>query len=129
MKCLVSIWKATSGWNWLIKLPYCWLWIGIFRLVNPLRATGLLLYLKTSENKRFSDIFRRYKRRPVARNGLCLRRRNVTTYAIISLTLPVPCTSGGLKDLHKTFWGTTKKCKNKNLTKYFFFVWDWDRKG
>ena len=22
----------------------------------------------------------------------------------------------GLKDLHKTFWGTTKKCENKNLT-------------
>ena len=22
----------------------------------------------------------------------------------------------GLKGLHKTFWGTTKKCENKNLT-------------
>ena len=21
----------------------------------------------------------------------------------------------GIKDLHKTFWGTTKKCENKNL--------------
>ena len=27
---------------------------------------------------------------------------------------------GDLKGLHKTFWGTTKKCENKNLT-YFFF--------
>ena len=27
-----------------------------------------------------------------------------------------------LKDLHKTFWGTTKKCENKNLTQCFLFV-------
>ena len=33
------------------------------------------------------------------------------------------------KGLHKTFWGTTKKCENKNLTKYFHFVRDWDVKG
>ena len=25
-----------------------------------------------------------------------------------------------LKDLHETFWGTTKKCENKNLS-YFYF--------
>ena len=33
----------------------------------------------------------------------------------------------GLKGLHKTFWGTTKKCENKNLTYFFLFVRDWDR--
>ena len=27
----------------------------------------------------------------------------------------------GLKGLHKTFWSTTKKCENKNLTYYFFY--------
>ena len=32
-----------------------------------------------------------------------------------------------LKDLHKTFWGTTKKYKNKNLNWFFLFVWHWDR--
>ena len=26
----------------------------------------------------------------------------------------------GLKDLHKTFWGTTKKCENKNLIPFSF---------
>ena len=26
----------------------------------------------------------------------------------------------GLKGFHKTFWGTTKKCENKNLTKFLF---------
>ena len=31
--------------------------------------------------------------------------------------------------LHKTFWGTTKKCENENLTYIFLFVWDWDGKG
>ena len=25
-----------------------------------------------------------------------------------------------LKGLHKTFWGTTKKCENKNLTQFSF---------
>ena len=28
----------------------------------------------------------------------------------------------GLKDLHKTFCGTTKKCENKNLSKFFPIV-------
>ena len=28
----------------------------------------------------------------------------------------------GLKGLHKTFWGTTKKCENKNLTYFFLFI-------
>ena len=27
---------------------------------------------------------------------------------------------GGLKDLHKTFWGTTKECQNENLTEFLF---------
>ena len=39
--------------------------------MNPVPATGLFLYtLKTSENQRFSDVFRDYRKRPVARNGL-----------------------------------------------------------
>ena len=25
-----------------------------------------------------------------------------------------------LNGLHKTFWGTTKKCENKNLTQFLF---------
>ena len=25
-----------------------------------------------------------------------------------------------------TFWGTTKKCGNKNLSSFFLFVWDWN---
>ena len=38
---------------------------------NPLHATGLFLYpLKTWENQRFSDVFRRHRKRPVAWNGL-----------------------------------------------------------
>ena len=35
----------------------------------------------------------------------------------------------GLKGLHKTFSGITKKCENKNLTLFFHFVRDWDIKG
>ena len=38
---------------------------------NPFHVTGLLRYpLKTSENQRFSDVFRGYWKRPVAWNGL-----------------------------------------------------------
>ena len=34
---------------------------------NPFHATNLFLYpLKTSENLRFSDVFRGYRKRPVA---------------------------------------------------------------
>ena len=37
----------------------------------PFRITGLFLYhSKISENQRFSDVFRRYRKRSVVRNGL-----------------------------------------------------------
>ena len=40
-------------------------------LINPFHATGLFLFpLKTSGNQRFSDVFRGYKKRSVALNGL-----------------------------------------------------------
>ena len=32
----------------------------------------------------------------------------------------------GLKGFHKTFWGTTKKRENKNLTLFFLFARDRD---
>ena len=39
--------------------------------ISPLHATGLFLYpLKASENQRFSDVFKGYRKRPVAWNGL-----------------------------------------------------------
>ena len=39
--------------------------------LNPFHATGLVLYsLKMSKHKRFSDVFRRYSKRPLALNGL-----------------------------------------------------------
>ena len=42
-------------------------------IINPFHATDLLLYpLKTSENQRFSDVFRGYQKRSVVRNGLTL---------------------------------------------------------
>ena len=40
-------------------------------MLNPFHATGVFLYpLKTSENGRSSDVFRGYRKRPVALNGL-----------------------------------------------------------
>ena len=42
-------------------------------LVNPFHATRLFRYaLKTSENLKFSDVFRGYRNGPVAWNGLIL---------------------------------------------------------
>ena len=39
--------------------------------LNPFHATDLFLYLlKRPENQTFSDVFREYEKRPVARNGL-----------------------------------------------------------
>ena len=39
--------------------------------INPCHATGYILYLlKTSENQMFSDVFRGYRKRPVAGSGL-----------------------------------------------------------
>ena len=41
------------------------------KLFNPFHAIGLFLYpLKTSENLRFFDVFRGYRKRPVAWKGL-----------------------------------------------------------
>ena len=41
------------------------------RLLNPFHVTGLFLYsLKTSEYLRFSDVFKGYRKRQVAWNGL-----------------------------------------------------------
>ena len=41
------------------------------KYVKPFHATGLFRYpLKTSESLWFSDAFRGYRKRPVARNGL-----------------------------------------------------------
>ena len=39
--------------------------------INPFHATDLFLYsLKTSENWRFSDVFKGYRNKTIARNGL-----------------------------------------------------------
>ena len=43
----------------------------ITHLFNPFHATNLFWYLlKTSENQRFSDVFRGHQKRSVAWNGL-----------------------------------------------------------
>ena len=43
----------------------------IYNNINPYHATGPFLYsLKTLENLCFSDVFRGYRKRPVACNGL-----------------------------------------------------------
>ena len=43
----------------------------VFDYLNPFHATDLFWYpLKTSENQRFSDVFRGYQERSVAWNGL-----------------------------------------------------------
>ena len=42
-------------------------------IVNAFHATVLFLYpLKTSEKHRFPDVFKRYRKRSVARNGMLL---------------------------------------------------------
>ena len=80
--------------------------IGLFaKIVNPFHATGLFRYpLKTSEKQRFSDVFRGYRKRPAAWNGLILcfwklliLRRNQKGF----LLSPVYKHLTGIKDLFK----------------------------
>ena len=55
------------------KNQILWLefFVRIYTVINPFHATGLFRYpLKTSENQSFSDVFRGYRKRPVAWNGL-----------------------------------------------------------
>ena len=65
-----SKWVAlSSSWDWMtlkiVQNNY-----SHFR-INTFHATGLFWFpLKTSENQSFSDVFRGYRKKPVARNGL-----------------------------------------------------------
>ena len=44
-------------------------------LINPFHVSGLFLYpLKTSENLWFSDVFKDYRKRPDAWNGLIIKK-------------------------------------------------------
>ena len=53
--------------------------IFFWKLFNPFHATGLFLYpLKTSKNLRFSDVFRGYRKRPMAWNGLNSLMQNIS---------------------------------------------------
>ena len=57
-----------------VKLK-CFLFI-LYNVLNPLLVNVLFLYpLKTSENQRFSNIFRRFRNGTPARNGLKLQRQ------------------------------------------------------
>ena len=87
----------------ILRHPIYWN-IRLFRtricqlLLNPFHANGLILYLlKTSENQRFSDVFRGYRKRPVAWNGLMYQlfvRTHTYYYCIhyfLSRVWPTPC--------------------------------------
>ena len=50
--------------------------------VSPFRATGLFQYpLKTSENPWFSDVFRGYLKKQVARNWLMVRFNSLSSWS------------------------------------------------
>ena len=69
----MSIWHLMSQYYLATEKKNLWF--------NPFHATDLFLYLlKTSENQRFCDIFRGYRKRSVAWNGL-----TVTTTKLKSL--------------------------------------------
>ena len=93
--CLFSCYYCTDRCHRLLNLIY----------INPFHATGLFRYpLKTSEKQRFSDVFRGYRKRPAAWNGLILcfwklliLRRNQKGF----LLSPVYKHLTGIKDLFK----------------------------
>ena len=76
-KCFVEINVCLRKWILLArvsqtevsKIPI--LVIPTAKCINPFHTICLFLYpLKTSENQRFFDVFRGYRKRPVAWNGL-----------------------------------------------------------
>ena len=88
---------------------------------------GLLLYplLRLSLYKqnltillwRFNSIFKCSNRNPLNPSRPNLgRREKIKLNFYFHFLWCLKRFYEGLKDLHKTFWGTTKKCENKNLT-------------
>ena len=64
---------SSGAKEWLWTLFVCWInfCTGNIYLFNPFHATDLFWYpLKTSENQRFSDVFREYQKKSVSWNGL-----------------------------------------------------------
>ena len=64
---------SSGAKEWLWTLFGCWINVykGNIYLFNPFHANDLFWYpLKTSENQRFSDVFREYQKRSVSWNGL-----------------------------------------------------------
>ena len=72
-----------------VSLLFCWVWADFYFSnfqsctknqfsINPFIATMIFLYpLKTSENQRFSDVFRGYRKRQVAWNELISSSVNI----------------------------------------------------
>ena len=162
--CLVAIPRSTSELHTCPSSKYYSKLTSMFfvsqtpgEMLNPFHAAGLFLYpLKTPENLWFCDVFRVYRKKPVAGKFVYNSRTNydMTRYIeqrlivtiklwcnekiSMQLTLSGPnpgrreeiklnfyfltslwCFKRFYEDpkgLHETFWGTTKKCENKNLT-------------
>ena len=86
-----SPWFRISTKYWCREWKYCfWYWLyplkqrpmfNFIKMVNQFHATSLFRYLlKTSENQRFSNVFRGYRKRPVAWHELM--NTEVFTYVI-----------------------------------------------
>ena len=92
---------------------------------NPFHATGLFLYpLTTSENQDFY-IFRGYRKRPVAWNGLRNALLAETTSDSISLlpSLPASCKLLFVLRIYKTNGCVKKSLCEKCLYSEFFSVY------
>ena len=65
---------------------------------NLFLATGPFLYpLKTSENQRFSNIFRGFRKRPVICNGLSISVANISRF-LVSIETELLCSRSSSKN-------------------------------
>ena len=125
---LVPLFLALNRFHILFWCFYCWFW-----------TSGVFIADFKQVNVDWQSIFllKVVKGRPAS-------LRLLTAYIKLKLTLNVPIPDKvkkiklnfyfhtslwclkrfheGLKGLHKTFWGTTKTCENKNLTHFFFSI-------
>ena len=92
-----------------------WIWIILFlKLLIKRKLKENLFWLKMKKRSTFLQLYFS-SLQGLMYGQWCIKMK-------INLNFYFHTSSWCLKGLHKTFWGTTKKCENKNLREFFPFV-------
>ena len=83
-------------------------------------------FVREAINEMFDLFFLNFKNMNPSRSNLGRREKTKSNFYFHTSLWCLKRFYEGLKGLHKTFCGTTKKCENKNLT-YFFFQYNFQK--